>query len=208
VILFAAPLAAHIPLAALAAILFVVAWNMSEAGHFAHILKKAPRADRAILVITFFLTVFADLVVAVNVGVLLAVLHVIHRMTETFDTHVADAKLLERHGVTDLPADTLVYEIEGPLFFGAVESMERALLATHTEPKLLVLRMRFVPFMDITGIQTLESVIAKLGKRGIRVVICEASTRIQNKLSKAGVLGDTSATRHAETLADAVQAQA
>ena len=81
-------------------------------------------------------------------------------------------------------------------------------LATHTEPKLLVLRMRFVPFMDITGIQTLESVIAKLGKRGIRVVICEASTRIQNKLKKAGVLGGTSATRHAETLADAVQAQA
>ncbi len=207
VILFLAPLAAHIPLAALAAILFVLAWNMSEVGHFAHILKKAPRADRAILVITFFLTVFADLVVAVNVGVLLAVLHVIHRMTETFDTHVIDTKLLERHGVTDLSADTLVYEIEGPLFFGAVESMERALLATHTEPKTLVLRLRFVPFMDITGIQTLDSVIAKLGKRGIQVVLCEANPRIQHKLRKAGVLGQASGARYADNLVEAVNAK-
>lgn len=207
VILFLAPLAAHIPLAALAAILFVVAWNMSEIGHFSHILKKAPHADRAILLVTFFLTVFADLVVAVNVGVLLAVLHVIHRMTETFDTHVADAKLLERHGIVDLPSDTLVYEIEGPLFFGAVESMERALLATHTEPKTLVLRLRFVPFMDITGIQTLDSVIAKLGKRGIQVVLCEANARIQNKLRKAGVLGQSGKARYAENLVEAVNAK-
>ncbi|MCA1979470.1 MAG: STAS domain-containing protein [Thiobacillus sp.] len=208
VILFLAPLAAHIPLAALAAILFVVAWNMSEVGHFAHILKKAPRADRAILVITFVLTVFADLVVAVNVGVLLAVLHVIHRMTETFDAHPAGDDLLARHGVGTLPADTLVYDIEGPLFFGAVENLENALLSTHTEPKTLVIRMRLVPFMDITGIQTLENVIAKLAKRGIRVVICEANTRVRHKLEKAGVLGGDSPTRYADNLRDAVNAQA
>ena len=205
IVLFLAPLAEYIPLTALAAILFVVAWNMSEAGHFAHILKKAPRADRVILLITFVLTVFADLVVAVNVGVLLAMLHVIHRMTETFDAHKADDKLLARHGIDALPAGTLVYEIEGPLFFGAVETLERTLLSTHTDPKVLVIRLRSVPFMDITGIQTLENVIAKLGKRGIKVVLCEASTRIQNKLKKVGVLGETSATRHAETLAEAVR---
>lgn len=206
VILFLAPLAEYIPLAALAAILFVVAWNMSEAGHFMLILKRAPNADRAILVITFLLTVFADLVVAVNVGVLLAVLHVIRRMTETFDTHRADEKLLARHGIADLPKDVLVYEIEGPLFFGAVESLERALLSTHTEPRKLVLRMRFVPFMDITGIQTLENVVVTLGKRGIRVVFCEINQRIENKLTKAGVLGEGAPAQHTETLAEAVSA--
>ena len=204
VILFLAPLASHIPLAALAAILFVVAWNMSEAGHFGHILKKAPRADRVILVITFLLTVFADLVVAVNVGVLLAVLHVIRRMTETFDAHPADDKLLARHGVDALPADTLVYDIEGPLFFGAVENLERALLSTHTDPKTLVIRLRLVPFMDITGIQTLENVIAKLARRGIQVVICEANTRVRHKLEKAGVLGEASPVRYADNLFEAV----
>lgn len=204
VILFLAPLASHIPLAALAAILFVVAWNMSEAGHFGHILKKAPRADRVILVITFLLTVFADLVVAVNVGVLLAVLHVIRRMTETFDAHPADDKLLARHGVDALPADTLVYDIEGPLFFGAVENLERALLSTHTDPKTLVIRLRLVPFMDITGIQTLENVIAKLARRGIQVVICEANTRVRHKLEKAGVLGEASLVRYADNLFEAV----
>lgn len=204
VILFLAPLASHIPLAALAAILFVVAWNMSEAGHFGHILKKAPRADRVILVITFLLTVFADLVVAVNVGVLLAVLHVIRRMTETFDAHPADDKLLARHGVDALPADTLVYDIEGPLFFGAVENLERALLSTHTDPKTLVIRLRLVPFMDITGIQTLENVIVKLARRGIQVVICEANTRVQHKLEKAGVLGEASLVRYADNLFEAV----
>ena len=204
IILFLAPLASHIPLAALAAILFVVAWNMSEAGHFGHILKKAPRADRVILVITFLLTVFADLVVAVNVGVLLAVLHVIRRMTETFDAHPADDKLLARHGVEALPADTLVYDIEGPLFFGAVENLERALLSTHTDPKTLVIRLRLVPFMDITGIQTLENVIAKLARRGIQVVICEANTRVRHKLEKAGVLGEASPVRYADNLFEAV----
>jgi SulP family sulfate permease len=207
VILFLAPLAAHIPLAALAAILFLVAWNMSEAGHFAHILKKAPRPDRVILVITFVLTVFADLVVAVNVGVLLAVLQVIRRMTETFDAHPADDKLLARHGIDSLPADTLVYDIEGPLFFGAVENLERALLSTHTDPKTLVIRLRLVPFMDITGIQTLENVIAKLAKRGIRVVICEANSRVRHKLEKAGVLGQPSGPTYADNLVAAINSK-
>ena len=207
VVLFLAPLAANIPLTALAAILFVVAWNMSEAGHFGHILKKAPRADRIILVITFVLTVFADLVVAVNVGVLLAVLHVIRRMTETFDAHPADDKLLARHGIDALPAGTLVYDIEGPLFFGAVENLERALLSTHTDPETLVIRLRLVPFMDITGIQTLENVIAKLAKRGIRVVICEANPRVRRKLEIAGVLGQPGGVAYADNLVTAVSSK-
>jgi len=192
VLLFLAPLASSIPLAALAAILFVVAWNMSEARHFAHMLKKAPIADRAILVITFLLTVFADLVVAVNVGVILAILHFLHRMSEMVETHPVDARTLSReleaYGLTALPPGVLVYEIAGPMFFGAVENFERALLQTHTDPQSLILRLDRVPFMDITGIQTIEEVVMALRKRGVRVLMCEANERVLGKLDKAGVL--------------------
>ncbi len=192
IVLFMAPLASSIPLAALAAILFVVAWNMSEAKHFAYILRKAPRADSTILVITFLLTVFADLVVAVNVGVILAILHFLRRMSEVVETQALDAGALEKelaqHGLAQLPPGVLVYEIAGPMFFGAVENFERVLLQTHSDPVTLVIRLARVPFMDITGMQTLAEVIGKLGKRGVRVLLCEANARVLGKLQMAGVL--------------------
>ncbi|MBK6469290.1 MAG: STAS domain-containing protein [Betaproteobacteria bacterium] len=202
VLLFLAPLASSIPLAALAAILFVVAWNMSEVGHFMHIMKTAPTADRAILVITFTLTVFADLVVAVNVGVILAILHFLRRMAEVVETQQVNAQELKvelaQHGIERLPVGVAVYEIAGPMFFGAVENFERALLQTHTDPKTLIVRLRRVPFMDITGIQMLEEVTAKLRRRGVKVLLCEANARVLGKLRKAGVI----TTGPSETYAD------
>jgi SulP family sulfate permease len=213
VLLFLAPLAASVPLAALAAILFVVAWNMSEVKHFAHILKTAPTADRAILVITFLLTVFADLVVAVNVGVILAILHFLRRMAEVVETQQVDAQELaaelQQHGLEHLPRGVMVYEIAGPMFFGAVENFERALLQTHTDPQTLIIRLRRVPFMDITGIQTLDEVTTKLRQRGVRVILCEANARVHAKLRRAGVLGRDSGEgheeRYAERFADALR---
>lgn len=191
-LLFLAPLASSIPLAALAAILVVVAWNMSELKHVAFILRKAPTADRAILVITFMLTVFVDLVVAVNVGVILAMLHFLRRMSEVVETQQMDAADLkdELHtqGLTELPAGVMVYEIDGPMFFGAVENFERALKQTHTDPDTLLIRLRRVPFMDITGIQTLQEAVDDLQARKVRVVLCEANERVLAKLAKAGVL--------------------
>ena len=193
VLLFFAPLASSIPLAALAAILFVVAWNMSEPKHFGFILAKAPTADRVILIITFLLTVFADLVVAVNVGVILSTLQFLRRMSESVVTSQVDAKALkeelEELGLSELPIGLLVYEIAGPMFFGAVGKFESALLGTHTDPKILIVRLRDVPFMDITGLQTLSEVIGKLHARGVRVVLCEANERVRGKLQLAGVLG-------------------
>ncbi len=192
VLLFLAPLASSIPLAALAAILFVVAWIMSEAGHFAHLLKTAPTADRVILVVTFVLMVFADLVVAVNVGVILAVLHSLRRMAESVQTQPVDAQALQAElralGLERLPAGVVVYEVAGPMFFGAVENFERALLQTHTDPQVLVIRLRRVPFIDATGIQTLQEVLGKLRRRGVTVLLCEACERVHAKLRKAGVL--------------------
>ena len=192
IVLFLAPYAAYIPLACLAAILFVVAYNMSELKHFSHIVRRAPRADVAILLITFLLTVFADLVVAVNIGVILAILQFLRRMAETVDVQVVDSKDLKTElaaiGLQELPRTVLIYEIDGPFFFGAVEKFEQVLMEIHADPKAVILRFRRVPFMDITGIQTLEEVIVKLRKRGMRVLLCEANERVRAKLWKAGVL--------------------
>lgn len=192
VLLVLAPLASSIPLTALSAILFVVAWNMAGTGHFAYLLRTAPAADRVILVITFALTVSTDLVVAVNVGVLLAVLHFLRRMSEAVETRLADAPSLQselmRMGIDHLPADVLVYEVQGPMFFGAVTSFERALLHTGSDPRTLVIRLRQVPFMDATGIQTLQKVMVALHQRGVRVQLCEANARVLVKLRRAGLL--------------------
>jgi len=192
VLLFLAPLASSIPLAALAAILFVVAWNMSDLRHFGHIMRTAPAADKVILVVTFLLTVFADLVVAVNVGVVLAIIQFLRRMADAVETNQLDerALLVELHemGLARLPKGVLVYEIAGPIFFGAVESFERALLQTNSDPDLLIIRMRHVPFMDATGLQTFEEVVGKLRKRRVDVLICEANPRVLQKLRNAGIL--------------------
>lgn len=192
IILFLAPLAADIPLAALAAILFVVAYNMSDVKHFKRMLKRAPRADIAILLITFLLTVFSDLVIAVNIGVILAMLHFMRRMAASVEVQqLIEQDLgpeLQRNGHARLPEGVLVYTIEGPLFFGAAETFERSLASTHTDPSLLVMRLARVPFMDITGMETLEEVIRKLHKRNIRVKLCEANPRVRSKLTKAGIV--------------------
>jgi SulP family sulfate permease len=209
VLLFLAPLASDIPLAVLAAILFVVAWNMSEVKHFAHLLKTAPIADRLILLITFVLTVFADLVVAVNVGMILAILHFLRRMSDAVETLPVDETELHtelaQHGIQHLPPDLLVYEIAGPMFFGAVENFERALVQTQADPKILIIRLRRVPFMDITGIQVLEEVMQKLRRRGIRVMLCEANERVLAKLQRAGVINEGSAEDYVDHLIDAIK---
>ena len=192
VILFLAPLAVNVPLAALAAILFVVAWNMSEVRHVVHMIRRAPRADVAILLVTFGLTVFVDLVVAVNIGVILATLHFLRRMAASVEVQQVDAQELHdelaARGAGPLPPDVLVYKVEGPFFFGAVENFERALAFTHTDPRVLILRLRWVPFMDITGVQALEEAIQDLQRRGVRVMITGANARVTDKLERAGVV--------------------
>ncbi|MGD9601411.1 MAG: SulP family inorganic anion transporter [Gammaproteobacteria bacterium] len=204
VILFLAPYAAGIPLAVLAAILFVVAWNMSEARHFTFILRRAPTADRAILVITFLLTVFADLVVAVNVGVILSMFHFLRRMSDSVETAPLAAEDVRADAGVDVPPDRVVFEIAGPMFFGAVENFERALLATRTDPRGVVIRLARVPFIDITGILSLQEVIGNLARRGVEVVLCEANPRVLGKLRTAGLLEPPHAGRHVPSLREAL----
>jgi SulP family sulfate permease len=192
VLVFLAPLAEHVPLAALAAVLFVVAWNMSEVRHFAGMVRRAPRADVAILLITFLLTVFGDLVLAVNVGVILAMFQFLRRMSSSVEVQPLEghdlAAALAQRGWTALPPGVVVYSIEGPFFFGAVETFERALGQTHTDPRQLLLVLRRVPFVDITGMQALEEAIRDLQGRGVSVLLCGANPRVKAKLERAGLL--------------------
>ena len=192
IILFLAPLAVNVPLATLAAILFVVAWNMSEAKHFIKLIQRAPRADVVILLVTFMLTIFVDLVVAVNIGVILAILHFLLRMADSVvveqQTEEQLAQELIQNEIPTLPANVLVYSVEGPFFFGAVEHFELALANTHTDPRVIIIRLRWVPFIDITGLQALEEAIQDMQKREIRVILTGANSRVEAKLRKAGII--------------------
>lgn len=192
VVLIAAPLAVHVPLATLAAILFVVAWNMSDVNHFFNLVRRAPPADVVILLVTFSLTVFVDLVVAVNIGVILATLHFLRRMSDSVEVLELNAQDLQQElseqGMTALPDGVLVFSVDGPFFFGAVENFERALVFTHTDPRVLIMRLRRVPFIDITGISALEEVISDLQRRGVRVMLTGTNQRVKDKLDKAGIL--------------------
>jgi SulP family sulfate permease len=188
VILALAPLAAHIPLAALAAILFVVAWNMSEARHFIDLLKGAPKSDKSLLLITFLLTVFADLVIAVNVGVLLAALLFMKRMSETVKIESETEATLASVCPVGVPPGVQIYSIDGPLFFGAAATFERTLAGLHDQTRVLILRLGQVPMADATAMQTLDDLIRHFQKRGVQVLLCEAHPRINAKLANFGLL--------------------
>lgn len=207
IVLALAPLAVNIPLAALAAILFVVAWNMSEAAHVVKMVRRAPTADVVVLVLTFGLTVFVDLVVAVNIGVIVAVLHFLRRMASSVEvqqqTHHDLSREFAHRGLT-FPPGILAFAVEGPFFFGAVENFERALAATRTDPEVLIIRLRWVPFMDITGLQTLEEVIRDLQRRKVRVMLTGANERVAGKLRRAGIVDLIGADNFCENLEQAL----
>ena len=166
--------------------------NLIEPHRFVSLLRASPPADKAILLVTFVLTIFTDLVIAVNVGVGLSILQFLRRMAASAEAQPANELALRDElsalGCAPLPANTVVYEMSGPLFFAAVDNFERALLHTHSEPECLVLRLRHVPFIDMTGLQALSALVHSLQRRGVQVVLCEANDRVLTKLQQAGVL--------------------
>ena len=210
ILLVLAPLAVHIPLATLAAILFMVAWNMSEAKHFIKIVKRAPRADVVILLITFGLTVFADLVVAVNIGVIIATLHFLRRMANSVDVKKSDhnelAVELSELGIEKLPENVMVYTIEGPFFFAAVENFERVLIGSNDYPEVLIIGLKWVPFIDVTGLQAIEEIIEDLQKHNVRVMLSSANGKVTKKLHKAGVFDLVGIENHFTNLGSAIKA--
>ncbi len=198
VIVVLAPLASAIPLCALSAILFFVAWNMSDLPHFSRLLKQAPRADKLLLLTTFALTVFVDLVVAVNVGVVIAALLFMKRMAESVSVQEqvfggAENSANGADGSSDperdlrLPRNTLVYRIDGPFFFGAAEKLESTLERIQVDIKTVVFRLDRVPFMDATGLQTLQEIIERLQRRGVRVMLSGIRPSLDEEIRSSGI---------------------
>jgi SulP family sulfate permease len=193
VIVLLAPLAAAVPLCCLSAILFVVAWNMSELPHFVRLARGSPTPDVGILILTFALTVFVDLVVAVNVGVILGSLFFMRRMALAFHVEQQPHPWNSPRSVygtqgTRTPAGVVIYAVEGPLFFGAAEKLERTLAHIQRPATILVLRMGGVPFADATGISALEGIIKGCATHGASVILVEVRTNVLRKLRRAGVI--------------------
>lgn len=192
-LLILAPYAMHIPFSVLAAILFVVAFNLCDVSEFMHIVMKAPWYDMCVLIITFILTVFTDLVTAVFLGVILSTLFFVLRTQQTRDIKMSSIGMLwKKFSESNIASTSLengiIYNISGPMFFGAAEKIEHALSSTHTDPKCVVFRLQNVPFIDLTGLETLSKIVEQYHKRGVKVYFCEANKRVSKKLSRVGIL--------------------
>lgn len=194
IILVAAPLAKFIPLASLSAILVAVALRMGEWREFAR-LKKIPLADAAVFLATFLLTIIFDLTVAVEIGMLLAALLFIKRVTDTTVIHQVtedNEDEGERHSVVgkDIPEGVTIYRIAGPFLFGAADKLEDALVAANARPKVVILRMRAVTSMDATALNALEMLVAKIKAQSGHVIICGAHTQPYFMMTQAGFLDE------------------
>lgn len=171
-VLVLGPLLSEVPMAALAALLLVAAWNMSDVKHFRRILRIAPRSDKLVLMTCFALTVVFDMVIAVSVGVVLAALLFMRRMVETSNSRLLQADHPELDHV--LPDDVVLYEIAGPMFFGAAEKAVGALNRISGSCRRVILDLGAVPVLDVTGLIALESAIESLQKKGVGVVVARA----------------------------------
>lgn len=196
---FLASLIVKIPLATLAGILIVVAWNMSEIEHFRGLLK-APRSDVAVLLSTFLLTVLVDLTVAVQVGVVLAAILFIKRISEV--TEIKERRLDEEwsgdglEGMDDpdatskkvVPLGVEIYEINGPFFFGVADRLKGVLDVIEETPKVFILRMRRVPVIDATGMHALWEFQESCEKRGTILLLSGVSDRLYEALNRFGFI--------------------
>jgi SulP family sulfate permease len=175
--LLLSPLMQYIPLAALAAVLLVVAWNISEYEHFRHTLS-APKGDRLVLLLTFFLTVFFDLTLAIEVGLVVAAFVFMFRMAETVEVS-SGVRLIDDNGeVRDdltqrdrLPHGVEAFLINGPLFFGAANRLDNLLDQFRDPPKVFILRMRLVPIVDSSGVHALKTLLERCRRRDIVLIV-------------------------------------
>ncbi len=204
-VLFLAPLAANIPLCALSAILFVVAYNMCELDRFIDICRCGPKSDIFILVFTFLLTVFSDLVIAVNAGVALASLVFMARMSKAVSVEPdGDAMRMLAGGCgadgeggpdagpgalgSPSNASVLAYTISGPFFFAAAERIESVLSSIQVPFETIILRFGNVPFIDATGVNVFRSILGRLQKHGKKAVLCHVHPKVMAKFEKGGIV--------------------
>lgn len=191
ILLFLMPYASMIPMTCLAAILIMVAYNMSGWKTFVRMIKSAPKSDILVLIVTFLLTVFFDLVVAIEVGMVLAAFLFMKRMSDVAEVkswvYKEDLDKNEISENTDLkvvPKNTMVYEIEGPMFFGA--TTDYLAFANEKHKNVLILRMRNVPAMDISGLESLEEALTTCQKRNITLLLSHVNEQPMKVMEKAG----------------------
>lgn len=179
---------------------------MSEVRHFLRIIRGAPRPDVAVLLLTFFLTVFVDLVVAVNVGVILATLLFMRRMSDAvrIEPHTGGAAFELKAVVSPGAAGVVIYSIEGPFFFGAAEKLARSLQHIQRRTTTLVLRLGNVPFVDATGIFALEQILADFKRHGAAVLFTEVRPNVFHKLERSGLIDLIGRENVFESLSDAL----
>ena len=191
ILLFLMPYASYIPMSCLAAILIIVGYNMSGWRIFVRIIKTAPKSDIAVLVITFLLTLFFDLVIAIEFGMVLAAFLFLKRMSDiaevrqwTYIGSSEDEKLSEDVDLKYVPKNTIVYEVFGALFFGAANVFTSF---KHEEGKnVLILRMRNVPVMDISGVEALEEILETCKKRNLTLILSHVNEQPYHAMEKAG----------------------
>jgi SulP family sulfate permease len=178
-----APLVAYLPMAALAGLLVIVARNMSEARHFVRLARVAPRSDVMVMLTCFFLTVVFDMVIAVTVGVMLAALLFMRRMAVLTKAQLTTVD----GGSVHVPPGVRVYEIAGPLFFGAAKTAMETLHITGDKDHTLIIAMQNVPTMDATGLVALESVLDRLYRSKIKVIFAGLTPEVSALLERAGI---------------------
>lgn len=193
ILLFLMPLAQYIPMACLAGVLVIVSYNMSEWRTFKALLKN-PKSDVTVLLITFFLTIIFDLTIAIEVGLVIACILFMRRVMETTEISVIkdeidpndelDITVREEHLI--IPAGVEVYEINGPYFFGIATKFEETMAQLGDRPKVRVIRMRKVPFIDSTGIHNLTSLCKMSQKEKITIVLSGVNEKVHNTLEKSG----------------------
>ena len=207
VLLFLMPYAGLIPMPTIAAILFMVAYNMSEWKKFVRIVKTAPKSDIFILVVTFVLTVVFDLVVAIAVGMVLAAILFMKRMSDETSvngwTYIDPDTDADSVDLKVVPKDVRVYEISGPLFFGAADKIPAIMLKEYT--RCLILRMRAVPSLDSTAMGALELLREKCDKQGVRLILSHVNDQPLQAMRKSGFYDKVGAENFCAHIDDALQ---
>ncbi|MDR1678331.1 MAG: sulfate permease [Prevotellaceae bacterium] len=194
ILLFLSPLTKFIPMACLAGVLVIVAYNMSEWRTFKSLLKS-PKSDVAVLLTTFLLTVLFDLTIAIEIGLLLAILLLLKRLSETSTISIFkdDVPVMDREEGQEsneqlkLPAGVEVYEIEGPFFFGIASKFDEVMQTLGDKSKVRIIRMRKVPFIDSSGIHNLEVLLRKAVEEDIQMVLSGVNPAVKATLDKAGI---------------------
>ncbi len=194
IFLFAMPLINYVPMATLAAVLMVVAYNMSGWRTVVSVFKS-PKSDISVLLVTFILTVVFDLTIAIEIGLLLAVVLFLRRVTENTEIKVYSEQLdvaegtdLSQHEVLDVAKGVSVYEIDGPFFFGVATKFDELMRSTLTDkPSVRIIRMRKVSFIDATGLHNLEVLIRSSKSEGISVVLSGVKDNVRASLEHAGI---------------------